>query len=130
MILLALAALGGCHSAEKAARYAAARDLADPASAQFRNIRANHEGVVCGEVNGKDRRGIETGFRKFTYYSHTGNSMLEPANVHAAFDKVDYLCRTASNTADAAKACSAAQSLAPAEQAHEHFMTRHAVDCR
>lgn len=130
MILLALAALGGCHSAEKAARYAAARDLADPASARFRNIRANHEGVICGEVSGKDRRGIETGFRKFAYYSHTGNSMLEPANVHAAFDKVDYLCRTASNAADATRACSAAQLLAPAEQAHEHFVMRYGVDCR
>lgn len=49
------------------------RDFFDPASAQFRNVRAvdvvlengSNERRVCGEVNGKNRLGGYTGFEMF-----------------------------------------------------------------
>lgn len=130
MAALALLALGGCHSAEKAARFAATRELGDPTSASFRGIRANHEGVICGEVSGKDRQGKETGFRKFAYYSHTGNSLIEPANVDEAYNKADYVCRTAKDPAAMGKACDAVRRLTAADTAHDHFIGRYDVDCR
>jgi hypothetical protein len=124
-LILAALTLGGCHSAEKAAEYAATRDLRDPASAQFRGVRANHEGVICGEASGKDRRGIETGFRKFIYYSHTGNSLLEPTNVSGAYAKAELICRTSY----APKACAIEKTLANAYRQHDHFVTRYDIDC-
>jgi hypothetical protein len=125
ILILAALTLGGCHSAEKAAEYAATRDLRDPASAQFRGVRANHEGVICGEVSGNNRRGFETEFRKFIYYSHTGNSLQEPANVSVTYDKAELICRTS----HAPKACAIEKTLANANQQHEHFVTRYDIDC-
>jgi hypothetical protein len=125
ILLFAALTLGGCHSAEKAAEYAATRNLRDPSSAQFRGVRANHEGVICGEVSGKDRRGVDTGFRKFIYYSHTGNSLREPASVSKIYDKAELICRTS----HAPKACAVERTLTKANQQHEHFVTRYNIDC-
>lgn len=43
------------------------QSLVDPGSAQFRNVVAYSEGVVCGEVNGKNRQGEWVGFKKFVF---------------------------------------------------------------
>jgi hypothetical protein len=125
ILLLAALTLSGCHSAEKAAEYAATRHLGDPDAAQFRGVRANHEGVICGEVSGKDRRAVETGFRRFIYYSHTGNSLQEPANVSGTYDKAELICRTS----HIPKACAIEKTLNKANQQHEHFVTRYDIDC-
>ena len=54
--------------------------LFDPESAQFRNV---HEGVerkngwiVCGEVNGKNRFGGYTGFKKFSTTEKRGDVLI------------------------------------------------------
>jgi len=62
-ILLALAACGS--SAIDSAREIAAHDLADPAAAQFREVKRASENCVVGELNAKNRMGAYTGFRPF-----------------------------------------------------------------
>jgi len=42
------------------------RDLRDPWSAQFRNLRVLESGLICGEVNAKNAYGAYTGFEGFT----------------------------------------------------------------
>jgi len=130
LVLAALAALAGCHSAEKAAKQAAAAELADPASAEFRGLRINHEGVVCGEVNGRDRSGAMTGFRRFLYYSHTGNSMVEPPDVGGTYTRVELLCRTSPNSDEGRRACGDAQRLRQAHEDHTAFNDRYLIDCK
>lgn len=43
------------------------QSLIDPQSVQYRNVKALSEGVVCGEVNAKNRLGGYAGFRPFVY---------------------------------------------------------------
>lgn len=130
LVLAALAALGGCQSAEKAARQAATRELEDPASAQFRAMRINHEGVVCGEVNGRGRTGAMTGFRRFIYYSHTGNSVIEPPDIDTTYTRAELSCRTAPDTDEKRRACGDAKTLQQAHEDHAAFQDRYLIDCK
>ncbi|MBA4094679.1 MAG: hypothetical protein C0489_11405 [Candidatus Accumulibacter sp.] len=130
LILAALGALGACNSAEKAAKQAATRELADPASAAFRAIRINHEGVVCGEVNGRGRTGAMTGFRRFLYYSHTGNSMIEPPDVGSTYIRAELLCRTSPRSDEGRRACGDEQTLRQAHEDHATFNDRYLIDCK
>lgn len=131
MILISLlAALGGCNSAEKAAEYAATRGFVDPETARFRNVRINHEGVVCGEVSGKDAKGADTGFRKYIYFTHTGNFAREPASVDDALVKrAAALCNASVGTQRARTVCSSADRLWEAQRALSDFRFRYGVDC-
>jgi hypothetical protein len=52
-----------------------ARDLKDPSSAQFRNVKRG-ERAVCGEVNAKNSYGAYIGFRHF--YVESGEASIEP----------------------------------------------------
>ena len=130
LILGSLLALGACQSAEKAAKQAATRELVDPASAQFRGIGINHEGVVCGEVNGRGRSGAMTGFRRFIYYSHTGNSIIEPPDVGSTYTRAELSCRTTPNTDEGRRACSDARALQQAHEDHATFNDRYLIDCK
>lgn len=62
-VVLAASACGS--SAVDQAQEMAAHDLADPASAQFREVAAIPGDCVAGELNAKNRMGGYTGFRKF-----------------------------------------------------------------
>lgn len=130
LALGALATLGACHSAEKAAQQAATRELVDPASAQFRAMRINHEGVVCGEVNGRGRAGAMTGFRRFIYYSHTGNSVIEPPDISSTYGRTELSCRIATDPAEKRRACGDAQTLRQAHEDHAAFKDRYLIDCK
>lgn len=68
-LLLAAVTAAGCTENPKfeAARRSAAATFAYPSSAKFRNVRAGRSGLVCGEVNGRDLDGRETGFRRFSW---------------------------------------------------------------
>jgi hypothetical protein len=59
--------ISGCDSQVSAAKQAVADSLIDPGSVQYRNVASYSEGVVCGEVNAKNRMGGYTGFRRFVY---------------------------------------------------------------
>jgi hypothetical protein len=53
------------------AKVAIAREMKDPDSVQFRNVRVVHLGSlknVCGEVNAKNSYGAYIGFSQFIYY--------------------------------------------------------------
>lgn len=72
-LLLATMIFGGCFLSEKyrfieAGKEAVAARLIDPKSAEFRSLKVYLEdfrGVLCGEVNGKNRYGGYTGFSYF-----------------------------------------------------------------
>lgn len=104
----ALAALTACHSADNAARFAATRHLAEPATAEFRAMRTNTEGVTCGEVRSSEA-GQPGPYRKFIFFAHTGHAIMEPespavpAGSDAAFEAQAVLTK---------------------------FETRYATDCR
>lgn len=69
-----------------AAKKAAAYDLKDPASAQYRNVRVSDvlPTYVCGEINAKNSYGGYVGFTPF-YYSHDDGSVV----VAKADDEID-----------------------------------------
>lgn len=64
------------HSQAKA-KQAAAAELIDPSSAQFRNI-ASRDGIVCGEINGKNRMGAYVGFTRFYVLTDDWQASLDP----------------------------------------------------
>lgn len=67
LCITAVSGLAGCGpSLEKQAQEIAARDLVDPASAQFRDVRPV-DGTKCveGQINAKNRMGGYVGFRLF-----------------------------------------------------------------
>lgn len=49
----------------------AAARLVDPDSAKFRGIE-RHGGVICGEINGKNRIGAYAGFERFAAFTYQG----------------------------------------------------------
>jgi hypothetical protein len=60
----------GVRAAATAARYEITKDLADPESARFRNVRAfqtqaGGDIFFCGEINAKNQFGAYTGYRPF-----------------------------------------------------------------
>ena len=60
--------------------------LIDPDSAKFRNVVVRDRGVVCGEMNAKNKMGGYTGYTKFVYMGrsvHLQNS--EPENTDDPF---------------------------------------------
>ena len=57
------------------AKRAIERNLSDPSSAQYRNVK-NYISSVCGEVNAKNKFGGYVGFQQFTYQS--GSADTEP----------------------------------------------------
>lgn len=69
-LLVFLVLVAGCDSLGdgrrlRDARAAVARNLRDPASAQFRDVKPGTPGYVCGEANGKNAYGAYSGFARF-----------------------------------------------------------------
>ncbi len=60
-----------------AAKAAIEKRLTDPLSAQYRKVVAYSEGVVCGEVNAKNKLGGYVGFEAFAYPTPTGGVYLD-----------------------------------------------------
>lgn len=54
------------------AKQAVEAQLSDPMSAQYRNVAAYSEGIVCGEVNAKNKMGGYVGFEPFIYPTFEG----------------------------------------------------------
>ena len=61
--------LTACGDQFKGATDAAAYDLLDPKSAQFRDLRYI-DTYVCGQMNGKNRMGAYAGFSNFLAYEN------------------------------------------------------------
>jgi hypothetical protein len=93
-------------------------------------VRINHEGVVCGAVNGRGPTGAMTGFRKFIYYAHTGHSRLEPPNIGNAYTRAELSCRTAKNAEEISRVCGSAQALERAHKDYAAFHDRYLIDCK
>ena len=75
LVIAALGLLTGC--AEREAKKAAADNLVDPASAQFRKI-ATYNEAICGEINGKNRMGAYAGFTPFVFNRATKVVVMRP----------------------------------------------------
>lgn len=65
--IIAAIAVGPGEYRKHKARKITAAILHDPDSAQFRNLRAIQDDIVCGEVNGKNLFGAYAGYQKFIY---------------------------------------------------------------
>lgn len=77
--VIACLALAGCDVlAMPKAKELVANQLRDPSSAQFRDLRRTRQGVVCGEVNGKNGYGGYAGFQRFIAKPDTQEVWLEP----------------------------------------------------
>jgi hypothetical protein len=63
--LVALMATACGPNAVERAKDLAARDLRDPGSAQFRDVRTGDAGSICGEINAKNALGAYVGFQRF-----------------------------------------------------------------
>jgi len=61
----ALLLLAGCDSGMQNVHDSIKAQLVDPDSAQFKNEMKNEWGVVCGEVNAKNKMGGYAGFRSY-----------------------------------------------------------------
>ena len=58
------------------AKAALSKDLKDPSSAQFINVRLINGGEVCGEVNAKNSLGGYVGFQRFHWFNFSPDSAL------------------------------------------------------
>jgi hypothetical protein len=65
------------------AKKAIERDLLDPASVQYRDVKEFSEGVVCGEINAKNGLGGYVGYKTFIY-----NGMLKDGAYFETDDRV------------------------------------------
>jgi hypothetical protein len=97
-VAVATALLAGCDlipgtdaNLEKRAKDRAAQLLIDPSSAQFRNVDAR-EGVVCGEINGKNRMGAYAGFSRFYVDVGTWSAAIDPQFDFDDLDSARSLC--------------------------------------
>lgn len=84
LICLAAVALAGCQyipgtdwQRVAKAKDAAAAVLIDPSSAQFRRVEMGRNGIVCGEINGKNRMGAYVGFARFVA-TPDGDVLIDP----------------------------------------------------
>ena len=70
---------------EKKAKELVAAQLFDPSSAQFRNlyVSTRNPGVICGEVNGKNRFGGYVGFRRFVANTNVSVAEIDPAATYS-----------------------------------------------
>jgi hypothetical protein len=60
--------LSACENGNVSDAKSAVKDrLKDPGSAEFRNIKFNESGAVCGQFNAKNSFGGYTGFKQFAY---------------------------------------------------------------
>lgn len=105
-VFISVVVLGACDKVPgtdankiREAQEAATKDLIDPFSAQFRNVRVARGGV-CGEVNAKNRMGAYVGFTRFVAIEGTNGEWL--AQLDPQFDPTDL--------AQAEEFCSSVQS--------------------
>jgi curved DNA-binding protein CbpA len=71
--------------------------LIDPDSAKFKNVVVRDRGVVCGEMNAKNKMGGYSGYTKFVYYTEDSVLLLqnpEPENKDERLtnELIDYSC--------------------------------------
>lgn len=76
ILVAATLLLVGCGPTA-AGKKLAADQMKDPASVMFRNV-GSREGIVCGEINGKNAFGAYVGFQRFISDPHTGEALLDP----------------------------------------------------
>lgn len=66
-LILLLLCVGCTDNSIATANKAIERELIDPGSVQYRNVKAYPGGRVCGELNSKNRMGGYVGFKNFIY---------------------------------------------------------------
>lgn len=71
-----------------AAKREVEKNLKDPASAQYRNMKKSAIGAICGEVNAKNSMGGYSGFGKFMYFPSQEKIVMSPDE-----DSFSYGCR-------------------------------------
>ena len=108
-----------------------ARDLADPESAQFRDLKENSVGSgVCGEINAKNKLGAYTGFKKFFYDAKVEEGMIEPGSPDAATVRsATSLCASSATDSESQLKCDAVEGLTATYKAISTFSRRYSEVC-
>lgn len=93
MMVSVLALLAGCgdDTIEKG-RAAAAFQLKDPGSAQFRGDYVTSTGSVCGEINGKNSFGAYVGFKRYLSMKGKGGDFIAVIDSEESSSTLDILC--------------------------------------
>lgn len=92
VVILAMAsAWWSGHGAERAAESAIREALADPDSAKFRNVK-EISGIVCGEVNAKNRLGGYVGYVRFAIPTGAGPEAASIASNAKHIEIVNTFC--------------------------------------
>lgn len=80
-ILVLISMLSACGSDNtKEAKLAISKLLSDPSSAEYREVKAYSEGVVCGEVHSKNKFGGYDDFKKFIFNGPETNDVVFSSN--------------------------------------------------
>ena len=79
LIAIAMTLAGCSMAAVKEAEDAVARQLRDPESAQFRDVKY-FQRYVCGEVNAKNGMGGYVGFTRFIYDQENKTAKIDPGD--------------------------------------------------
>lgn len=93
ILVSVLALLAGCgdDTIEKG-RAAAAFQLKDPGSAQFRGDYITSIGSVCGEINGKNGFGAYTGFKRYMSSKEKSGEFIAIVDSDEISGVLDILC--------------------------------------
>lgn len=93
ILVSAMALLAGCgdDTIDKG-RAAAAFQLKDPSSAQFRGDYITSIGSVCGEINGKNGFGAYVGFKRYMSSREKSGEFIAVIDSPEASGFMDILC--------------------------------------
>lgn len=94
ILVSAMALLAGCgDDAIDKGRAAAAFQLKDPGSAQFRGDYITATGSVCGEINGKNSYGGYAGFKRYWAQKDKSGSYSAFIDSDHNSGSIDVICR-------------------------------------
>ncbi|MFZ3173391.1 MAG: hypothetical protein WA146_00725 [Thiobacillus sp.] len=96
-----LCALSGCGDANISEAKAAIEEaLFDPSSVEYRNVVSYTEGIVCGEVNAKNKMGGYVGFKDFIFRNGNEPDPFYPSGVQMDYvysDEIEAWCDNKTN---------------------------------
>ncbi|MFJ2545420.1 SPOR domain-containing protein [Pseudomonas sp. NPDC087612] len=64
-VVMAVLALAGCENEVEGVHKQVAEHLQNPKTAKFANVRFDQQGIICGQVRGKDDAGVFVPYRSY-----------------------------------------------------------------
>lgn len=90
---ISLAVLSACGSGSVSdAKKAVEERLIDPDSVKYKNVTSYSEGIVCGDVNAKNKMGGYVGYQAFIYYGIEPNRENTRVDLDPSADDIQLWC--------------------------------------